>query len=114
MEKSEWLSQVKKGLLEYSILKIISRKSIYGYELLSNLNQYEVLSTNEGTIYPLLRRLEKSGLICSVWKDSSPGTPPRKYYDLTEEGQQTLSMMDAEWANIVRDIEKIKENEVEL
>lgn len=112
MDKLEWLSQVKKGLLEYSILKIISRNSIYGYDLMSILNEREVLSTTEGTIYPLLRRLEKNGLICSFWKDSIPGTPPRKYYDLTEDGVQTLSMMDLEWMKVVDDIEKIKENEV--
>ncbi len=112
MDKSEWLSQVKKGLLEYSILKIIGRNSIYGYDLMSILNERETLSTTEGTIYPLLRRLEKNGLLRSFWKDSAPGTPPRKYYDLTEDGVQTLSMMDMEWIKVVNDIETIKGNEV--
>ena len=112
MDKSEWLSQVKKGLLEYSILKIIGRNSIYGYDLMSILNERETLSTTEGTIYPLLRRLEKNGLLRSFWKDSAPGTPPRKYYDLTEDGVQTLSTMDMEWIKVVNDIETIKGNEV--
>lgn len=109
MDKLEWLSQVKKGLLEYSILKIISCSSIYGYDIMSILNEYETLSTTEGTIYPLLRRLEKNKLICSFWKDSTPDTPPRKYYDLTEDGVHTLTMMDTEWVKVVNDIEKLKE-----
>lgn len=112
MDNLEWLSQVKKGLLEYSILKIISRNSIYGYDLMSILNKHETLSITDGTIYPLLRRLEKNEIICSFWKDSTPGAPPRKYYDLTEGGVQTLSMMDIEWMKVVDDIEKIKRNEV--
>lgn len=112
MEKTEWLSQVRKGLLEYSILSIISRKPIYGYDLMSILDGYEALSTAEGTIYPLLRRLEKNGLIASFWKETVPGKPPRRYYELAEEGVKTLAMMNTEWDKIVQSIEKINENEV--
>ncbi len=112
MEKTEWLSQVRKGLLEYCVLSIISRKPVYGYDLMSLLNGYEALSTTEGTIYPLLRRLEKNSLIQSFWKETTPGTPSRRYYELTENGVQTLEMMNTEWIKIVHSIEKIKENEV--
>lgn len=113
MEKMEWLSQVRKGLLEYSILAIISRKPVYGYDLMSILDGYEALSTTEGTIYPLLRRLEKNGLIQSFWKETAPGTPPRRYYELVKNGVQTLAMMNAEWVKIVQSIEQIKGNEVQ-
>ena len=112
MKKTEWLSQVRKGLLEYSILSIIRRKPVYGYELLSILDGYEVLSTAEGTLYPLLRRLEKNGLIVSFWKETAPGTPPRRYYELAEGGVETLAMMNGQWDKIVEAIEKIKEYEV--
>lgn len=112
MEKKEWLSQVRKGLLEYCSLSIISRKPIYGYDLMSILDGYETLTTAEGTIYPLLRRLEKNGLIVSFWKEIAPGTPPRRYYELAEEGVKTLAMMNTEWDKIVHSIEKINENEV--
>jgi PadR family transcriptional regulator PadR len=112
MEKTEWLSQVRKGVLEYSILAIICRRPVYGYDLIATLGGYEVLSTTEGTVYPLLRRLEKNGLIVSFWKETAPGTPPRRYYDLTENGAQVLAMMDTEWHKVVQSIEKIKEKEV--
>jgi PadR family transcriptional regulator PadR len=113
MEKTEWMAQVRKGLLEYSILAIINRKPVYGYELMSILDGHEALTTTEGTIYPLLRRLEKNGLIQSFWKETAPGTPPRRYYELAENGVQTLAMMNMEWLKIVQSIEKIKGNEVQ-
>ena len=109
MERAEWLSQARKGLLEYSVLSIIDRNPVYGYELISTLNEQESLSTTEGTIYPLLRRLEKGGLISSFWKETAPGTPPRKYYELTKNGLKTLKMMNTEWMKLVQSIEKIKE-----
>lgn len=112
MKKTEWLSQVRKGLLEYSILAIISHKPVYGYDLISILDGHETLSTTEGTIYPLLRRLEKNGLIQSFWKETAPGKPPRRYYELAEEGIQTLEMMNTEWIKVVKSIDEIKENEV--
>ena len=112
MKKTEWLSQVRKGLLEYSILAIISHKPVYGYDLISILDDHEALSTTEGTIYPLLRRLEKNGLIQSFWKETAPGKPPRRYYELAEKGIQTLEMMNTEWIKVVKSINEINENEV--
>lgn len=108
MDKLEWLSQVKRGILEYSILILISKNSMYGYELISKLNQSEALSTSEGTIYPLLRRLEKDSLIKSSWQDTTPGTPPRKYYSLTPNGREMLNIMHCEWGKLVDSIEQIK------
>jgi PadR family transcriptional regulator PadR len=108
MERAEWLSQLRRGILEYSILAIIKNKSVYGYELLSALNAYDVLSTTEGTIYPLLRRLERDNLVVSTWKETTPGVPPRKYYNLTEEGHAILDMMHQEWNCLVSAIAEIK------
>lgn len=110
MEKSEWLSQLRRGTLEYSILLLISHKSMYGYDLLSSLGRWDILSTTEGTVYPLLRRLEKDGLIVSTWKESTPGLPPRKYYDLTTEGTQFLAIMNEEWNHLLSAISHIKNN----
>lgn len=111
MEKTEWLSQVRKGILEYSILTIIHKKPVYGYDLLSILNQHETLSTTEGTVYPLLRRLEKNHLISSSWKETVSGVPPRKYYNLTDKGKSTLQMMDTEWQNVISSVAQIKNSE---
>ena len=108
MERAEWLSQLRRGILEYSILMLTKNKSAYGYELISVLNTYDVLSTTEGTLYPLLKRLERENLVVATWKETTPGVPPRKYYDLTEEGHAALGMMDQEWDNLVTAIAEIK------
>jgi len=108
LEKAEWLSQVRRGILEYSILLTIKNKSIYGYELITALNRHDALSITEGTLYPLLKRLEKTNLIAATWKETTPGVPPRKYYDLTEIGRSVLGMMDQEWGCLVSAISQIK------
>ena len=101
MEKSEWLSQVRKGILEYVILLVMKQRTVYGYELLSTLGKYEMFATAEGTIYPLLRRMEKNGLISSLWQETTPGTPPRKYYSITAQGEKSLGMMQQEFDKMV-------------
>ena len=108
MERGNWLAQLRRGILEYSILMITKNKSEYGYELLSTLNNYDVLSTTEGTLYPLLKRLERENLVVATWKETTPGVPPRKYYDLTEEGHAILDMMNQEWDCLVTAITEIK------
>jgi len=114
VERDTWLSQVRRGILEYNILLLVMNKSMYGYELITALNLYDVLSTTEGTLYPLLKRLEKEGLVIPTWKETTPGVPPRKYYDLTEKGITTLDMMNHEWGCLVSAIAHIKkEKEIE-
>lgn len=108
MEKNEWTSQLRRGVLEYSILQLINKKSMYGYDLLESLNKWEILSTTEGTMYPLLRRLEKDNLIVSTWKESNPGVPPRKYYNLTDQGERFLKIMDDQWDNLISALSDIK------
>ena len=108
LKKQEWLAQVKRGILEYSILLLVDKKATYGYDLISALNKWEVLSTSEGTIYPLLRRLEKDKLIESSWRETVPGVPPRKYYSLTVEGIKMLKTMNCEWEKLISSINQIK------
>lgn len=109
MKKSDWLAQVKRGVLEYSIMSIISKEETYGYDIIMTLAQWDVLATKEGTVYPLLKRLERDKLIRYVWKDSIEGLPPRKYYSLTDEGVHFLTIMDNEWSNLNTAIRTIKE-----
>jgi len=78
-----------KGTLEGCILAIISKKETYGYEISEQLMEYGFGKITEGTIYPLLLRLEKNNLICATYKASEVG-PKRKYYKLTSKGSNTL------------------------
>ncbi|MFD0710743.1 PadR family transcriptional regulator [Paenibacillus sp. GCM10027626] len=107
MNMSEWTSQARRGLLEYSILLLISREARYGYELVTLLNRWESLAVTEGTLYPLLRRLLKEKYIDSFWKESESG-PPRKYYTLTDSGQHLLSAISLEWNKLSEAIDQLQ------
>lgn len=108
MNIEKWKSQIARGTLEYCILLMLSRKTYYGYELLQELSNYPMLASTESTIYPLLRRLQKEGYLQSVWQDSAEGLPPRKYYSLTQEGEEYLSAMTKEWTNLLNAISNLK------
>ena len=82
-------SQMLKGILQGSILAIIGQKETYGYEISQALSQYGFGTISEGTIYPLLLRLEKGGLIVARFLDTGSG-PKRKYYTLTDTGREEL------------------------
>ena len=85
-----FLQQLKKGVLELLVLETICRKSTYGYELLTSLkNQSDALfALKEGTLYPILYRLEDDGLICSSWSQGEGRIAPKKIYEATEEGRR--------------------------
>lgn len=89
-------SQILKGILEGCILLIISKENTYGYGILERLKQSGFKDITEGTIYPLLLRLEKQGRLVSEMKESPLG-PKRKYYRLTPEGESQLSEFLQEW-----------------
>lgn len=89
-------SQMLKGTLEGCILKIISSAETYGYQILQQLHQYGFDDTSEGTIYPLLLRLEKNRLIKAEYRASDLG-PKRKYFTITPEGQKELEDFIANW-----------------
>lgn len=107
MDKSEWTSQVRRGILEYCILLLISGTPRYGYELVTKLEVWEPLAVTEGTLYPLLRRLLKDQYIESFWQESGSG-PPRKYYTLTETGRRLLDTMTEEWNKLAFSVEQIQ------
>lgn len=92
-------SQLMRGTLEGCILKIISLKETYGYEIMLKLSAYGFEDISEGTIYPLLVRLEKKGLISAEFKPSPLG-PSRKYYVLTTIGLEALDSFKTYWDNI--------------
>ncbi len=91
--------QMRKGILEYCILSIISRGEIYASDIISELKKAQLLVV-EGTLYPLLTRLKNNGLLSYIWKESTSG-PPRKYYEITQEGLDVLSRLDITWNELV-------------
>lgn len=102
-------SQFYKGTLEGCILKIISDDEVYGYEIAEKLKKYGLDEVSEGTIYPLLLRLEKNGLVNSIKKDSAFG-PKRKYYNLSDLGKQELKDFYINWKELSNNINKIFED----
>ena len=98
-------SQMRKGLLEYCILAIISRDEAYASDILDQLKVAQLVVV-EGTVYPLLTRMKNEGLLTYRWQESTGG-PPRKYYTLTDNGQQLLAQLDAEWQSICQSINQL-------
>ena len=98
-------SQMRKGLLEYCILSIISRDEAYASDILETLKQANLLVV-EGTLYPLLTRMKNEELLTYRWQESTSG-PPRKYYALTEQGQELLTQLHDEWKSIQKAVAAI-------
>lgn len=91
--------QMRKGILEYCILSVISRGEVYASDILENLKSAKLIVV-EGTIYPLLTRLKNSGLLSYLWVESTSG-PPRKYYKLTPQGEAFLAELNETWNELV-------------
>ena len=97
-------AQMRKGILEYCILSIISRNEIYASDILDVLKQAKLIVV-EGTLYPLLTRLKNDGLLDYSWQESTMG-PPRKYYTLTKDGQTFMKALDATWDELSNSVQK--------
>ena len=100
-------SQMRKGMLEYCILLLLKRQAAYASDIIQQLKEAELLVV-EGTLYPLLTRLKKDGLLAYEWQESTQG-PPRKYYRLTADGQQFLEELDKAWGEIERTVTLLKD-----
>jgi PadR family transcriptional regulator PadR len=97
--------QMRKGILEYCILHIISRKEIYASEILDEMIEAKMMVV-EGTLYPLLTRLKNAGLLDYKWVESVSG-PPRKYYILTDIGTSALSDLEGTWKGLSSSVKTI-------
>jgi PadR family transcriptional regulator PadR len=93
------VAQMRKGLLEYCVMALLNGRPRYGYELVQELAQVDGLLTSEGTMYPLLSRLRREGVVATEWQESSGG-PPRKYYRLSASGKRALDGFRQEWATL--------------
>ncbi len=100
-------AQMRKGVLEYCILCILSRKEAYASSILEELKAVGMLVV-EGTLYPLLIRQKNQGLLSYRWEESPQG-PPRKYYVITDKGRAQLEEMDAAWQEMVQSINTLKQ-----
>jgi len=108
---NKWKSQVKKGTLSFIVLNAISKKELYGYELIEIVKNSTAIEIAEGTLYPLMNRLKKEGLTSSKWVEQESGIP-RKYYVLTKEGKIILKQMRAYWTELEQSLTKITNNEI--
>jgi len=105
MGANEKFGPIRKGLLEFLILRIISADRVYVADMLKRLATTE-FATQEGTLYPLLSRMRRDGLVDYEWKESEAG-PPRKYYRLTAKGRGQLTELTDYWHSINRTIESL-------
>ena len=102
-------SQMLKGTLEGCILKIISHKETYGYEISEKLHDYGFSEISEGTIYPLLLRLEKNGLIKAQYRQSPVG-PKRKYFSLLPKGRSEMDAFFKSWVELMDAVNALFQN----
>jgi len=100
-------SQMRKGYLEYCILLILKKKPAYTSDIISELKEARLIVV-EGTLYPLLTRLKKGELLDYRWEESTQG-PPRKYYEMTQQGEAFLGELENVWLEINNVVRKIKE-----
>ena len=112
MDLNAWKSQLRKGAAELAVLATLGRRECYGLELLERIREAGGLELSEGSIYPLLNRLQKEDKITGEWV-MDPSTPhPRKYYHLTAAGRELLAEMLAEWAVFEKGMRHITRLEV--
>jgi PadR family transcriptional regulator PadR len=105
MNAEKTKAQMRKGVLEYCILAIISKKEVYASDIIEQLKGAELIVV-EGTLYPLLTRLKNDQLLNYRWEESKSG-PPRKYYSITDQGQVFLKELDNAWTEMVDSVNKL-------
>jgi PadR family transcriptional regulator PadR len=106
MTNNQWLSQAKRGLLELCILNLVSRESMYAYQIVKRLTSVPGLVTTPGTLYPLLSRLRREGLLAGTLVESRLG-PARRMYGLTAAGRRHMQEINEAWSDIARAVGKI-------
>lgn len=106
---TKWESQVRKGVFDFVILLCIEEEAFYGYELMRRIKDIAKIDVAEGTIYPLLNRLAKEGLVTSKWVEKESGMP-RKYYQITTQGRRVLAGMKLSWRDFCISIDQLLEH----
>ena len=99
-DRNRRITQLRKGILELAVMGVLYHERHYGYSLVRVLSESGSVSLKEGTIYPILARLDRDGLVRSEWVESDQG-PPRKYYALTSSGRQLFDELNQEFDLLV-------------
>ncbi len=107
------ITQMRKGAVEYCILALLAGRERYGYELVQALSGVDGMLVTEGTVYPILSRLKRDGLVSTEWRESREG-PPRKYYRLTPAGAGALDSFKTQWRVFAAAVETFLEKGQEL
>jgi len=107
----KYVRQMKKGVLDMLVLKLLEKKQKYGYQLISELKEKsgELFILKEGTLYPILYRLEDDGLVESCWSSPRGKQMARKYYQITDQGKTALSEIGQLWLKMSDGIQRIME-----
>ncbi len=106
MTLENWQEQLRRGGLEFAVLLTLTGSPRYGFEIIRHLEESTDLVVNEGTVYPLLARLARQGLLETEWV-SDEGPHPRKYYRLTRPGRARLEVMRQHWKSFVRKLDTL-------
>jgi PadR family transcriptional regulator PadR len=101
-------AQMRKGVLEFCILSILSKNDAYATDILNKLKESELIVV-EGTLYPLLSRQKNAGLLSYRWEESTQG-PPRKYYAITDKGKDVLTELEGTWRKLIEAVDSILKN----
>jgi PadR family transcriptional regulator, regulatory protein PadR len=102
------ISQLRRGVLEFCVLALLRDTERYGFELVRAFGDADGLVTSEGTLYPLLGRLRREGVVDTTWRES-PSGPPRRYYRLTATGEASLRAFVLEWTRFRASVDSLLE-----
>jgi PadR family transcriptional regulator PadR len=100
------ISQLRRGVLEFCVLALLREGERYSFDLVRALGDAEGLVTSEGTLYPLLGRLRREGMVQSTWRESATG-PPRRYYRITKDGDAALRTFAEQWARFRESVDTL-------
>jgi PadR family transcriptional regulator PadR len=102
--------QLRRGVIEYCVMALLEHDERYGFDLVRELASLDGMETSEGTVYPILGRLRRDGLVMSTWRES-PAGPPRRYYRLSDKGRQGLDEFRQQWQRFAGTVDRILEGE---
>jgi PadR family transcriptional regulator PadR len=111
MAQDGLVAQMRRGTLQYCVLAMLATEERYAFDLVHALGQEDGMVTSEGTIYPLLSRLRRDGLVETTWRES-PSGPPRRYYRLTTSGRAALDGFAREWSRFRDGVDRFIEGRV--
>jgi len=107
----EWVTQLRRGLMEFCLLNLLRNGESYGYEIVQRLREIEELAVSESTVYPILSRLREEGYL-TVRTAPSPGAPPRRYFSLTRLGESYVREMNDYWDGLTEAVDRTRQGQV--